>query len=139
MYDLSKMIAEDGEGATKLVEVIVRGARTESDAERAGKMIATSMLVKTAIYGKDPNWGRIIAAIGSCGVNIREENIDIFLNRIKLVSRGSGTGREKAAARVLSNKNITITVDLNIGKESAKVLTCDLTEEYIKINAHYST
>jgi glutamate N-acetyltransferase/amino-acid N-acetyltransferase len=139
MYDLSKMIAEDGEGATKLVEVIVRGARTESDAEKIGKMIANSMLVKTAIYGRDPNWGRIIAAIGSSGVNVREEKIDIFLDRIKLVSKGVGTGRERAAARVLSNKNITIAVDVNSGRKSAKVLTCDLTEGYIKINAHYST
>jgi glutamate N-acetyltransferase/amino-acid N-acetyltransferase len=139
MYHLSRMIAEDGEGATKLVEITVRGARTESDAERIGKMISNSMLVKTAIYGKDPNWGRIIAAIGSSGVNVREEKIDIFLDRIKLVSRGVGTNREKAAAKVLSNKNIAITVDLNSGKKSAKVLTCDLTEGYIKINAHYST
>jgi glutamate N-acetyltransferase/amino-acid N-acetyltransferase len=97
------------------------------------------MLVKTAIYGRDPNWGRIIAAIGSSGVNVREEKIDIVLDRIKLVSSGVGTGREKAAARVLSNKNITITVDLKTGGKSAKVLTCDLTEGYIKINAHYST
>jgi len=139
MYDLSRMIAEDGEGATKLVEVIVRGARTESDAERIGKMISNSMLVKTAIYGKDPNWGRIIAAIGSSGVNVREEKIDIFLNRIKVVSRGIGAGREKAAAKVLANKKLAITVDVNSGNKTAKVLTCDLTEKYIKINAHYST
>ncbi|KPK02596.1 MAG: hypothetical protein AMK71_01760 [Nitrospira bacterium SG8_35_4] len=139
MYDLSRMIALDGEGATKLVEVIVRGARTESDAERVGKMISNSMLVKTAIYGKDPNWGRIIAAIGSSGVNVREEKIDIYLNRIKLASRGVGTGRESAAANILSNKSVAITVDLNSGNRSANVLTCDLTEEYIKINAHYST
>jgi len=136
---LSKMIVVDGEGATKLVEVIVRGARTESDAERVGKMISNSMLVKTAIYGKDPNWGRIIAAIGSSGVNVREEKIDIFLNRIKVVSRGIGAGREKAAAKVLANKKLAITVDVNSGNKTAKVLTCDLTEKYIKINAHYST
>jgi glutamate N-acetyltransferase/amino-acid N-acetyltransferase len=139
MYDLAMMIAKDGEGATKLLEITVRGAKSEADAERIGKVISTSMLVKTAIYGKDPNWGRIIAAAGSSGVNIREERIDIFLDRIKLVSGGVGTGREKAAAGVLSNNNITITVDLNSGNKSATVLTCDLTEEYIKINAHYST
>jgi glutamate N-acetyltransferase/amino-acid N-acetyltransferase len=139
MYDLSRMIAEDGEGATKLVEVIVRGARTESDAEKIGKMISNSMLVKTAIYGKDPNWGRIIAAIGSSGVNVREEKIDIYLNGIKLVSRGLGVGRETAAAKILSNKTVAITVDVNSGTKSAKILTCDLTEKYIKINAHYST
>jgi glutamate N-acetyltransferase/amino-acid N-acetyltransferase len=139
MYDLSKMIAEDGEGATKRVEITVKGAKSEQDAERIGKMISMSMLVKTALYGKDPNWGRIIAAIGGSGVTIREEKIDIYMDRIKLVSGGVGTGREDAAAGVLANKNITITVDLNSGNKSATVLTCDLTEEYIKINAHYST
>lgn len=139
MYDLSKMIAEDGEGATKLVEITVKGAKSEQDAERIGKMISASMLVKTALYGKDPNWGRIIAAIGASGVNIREEKIDIYLDRIKLVSSGVSTGREKAGAGILSNRNITITVNVNSGKKSATVLTCDLTEEYIKMNAHYST
>jgi glutamate N-acetyltransferase/amino-acid N-acetyltransferase len=139
MHDLSKMIAEDGEGATKLVEITVKGAKSELDAERIGRMISVSMLVKTAIYGKDPNWGRIIAAIGGSGVNVREEKIDIYLGRIKLVSSGVGTGREKEAAGVLSNRNITITVNVNSGKKSATVLTCDLTEKYIKINAHYST
>lgn len=139
MYDLSKMIAEDGEGATKLVHVIVRGAKSEPDAAAIGKMIANSMLVKTALYGGDPNWGRIIAAVGSSGVNVREEKIDIFLDRIQLVHRGTGTGREKAAARALSKKTVTLTVDINSGGKSAKILTCDLTEGYIKINAHYST
>lgn len=139
MYDMSKMIALDGEGATKLVEVTIRGARTVSDAEKIGKMIANSMLVKTALYGKDPNWGRIVAAIGSSGVPVREEKIDVFLERVKLVSRGTGTGREKEAARLLLNKNISMTVDVNSGDKGAKILTCDLSEEYIKINAHYST
>jgi len=139
MGNLSHMIAEDGEGATKFIRIFVRGARTESAAEKIGKMIASSMLVKTALYGKDPNWGRIIAAVGSAGVPFRAEKTDVILNRIKLVSGGVGTGREKAAARELTRKNITITVDLHAGEKSAKVLTCDLTEGYIRINAHYST
>ena len=138
-YELARMIAEDGEGATKTIEVVVKGARSESDAEKAASAIANSMLVKTAVYGKDPNWGRVISAAGASGAKLVESKIDIFFNNIKLVSKGVGTGREKAAAALLGGKEITITVDLGAGKQSAKVLTCDLTEKYIEINAHYTT
>lgn len=138
-YALSRMIAEDGEGATKIIEVIVKGARSESDAEKAAGAVANSMLVKTAVYGGDPNWGRVISAAGASGAKLVEERTDIFFNRVKLVSGGVGTGREKAAAALLGKKEITITIDLGAGKQSAKVLTCDLTEKYIEINAHYTT
>lgn len=138
-YDLARMIVEDGEGATKLVEIVVKGARKENDALRVATSVASSMLVKTAIYGKDPNWGRIIAAVGYSGIDINEENIDIHLNNIKLVTKGVGTKKEEIARNMLSNKNITITINLNSGKKSAQVLTCDLTERYIEINAHYTT
>lgn len=138
-YQLSKMIAEDGEGATKLIEVIVKGARSETDAEKAASAIANSMLVKTAVYGKDPNWGRIISAAGASGAKLSEKKTDIFINNIKLVSGGVGTGREKEAAGRLEGSEIIITVDLGSGRQSAKVLTCDLTEKYIEINAHYTT
>ncbi|MBL7031863.1 MAG: bifunctional glutamate N-acetyltransferase/amino-acid acetyltransferase ArgJ [Nitrospira sp.] len=138
-YELSKMIAKDGEGATKTIEVLVKGAKSESDAEKAASAIANSMLVKTAVYGKDPNWGRVISAAGASGAKLVENKINIFFNKVKLVSNGVGTGREKAAAVNLTNREITITVDLGAGKQSAKVLTCDLTEKYIEINAHYTT
>lgn len=138
-YDLARMIAEDGEGATKLIEVIVTGARSESDAGRIALSVANSMLVKTAVYGRDPNWGRIMAAIGYSGIEVNENKIHISLNKVKLVSKGMGTNREKAARNALSNKNIIITIDLGTGKENARALTCDLTEGYIKINAHYGT
>ncbi len=138
-YDLARMIVEDGEGATKLIEIIVKGARTEADAVKAAASVANSMLVKTAIYGKDPNWGRIIAAVGYSGVDINEKNIDIYLNKVKLVNKGVGTKKEEIARNVLANKNIAVTIDLGAGKKSAKVLTCDLTEKYIAINAHYTT
>ena len=138
-YNLTKMIAIDGEGATKLIEVIVKGARTEADAEKVSRAIANSLLVKTAIYGEDPNWGRIMAAIGYSGVDVQEEKISISLNGIKLVSRGKGTGNEASLRKTLSKKEIIITVDLSLGKKEAKVLTCDLTEGYIKINASYTT
>lgn len=137
--DLALMIAGDGEGATKLIEVTVKGAGTGSDAEKVARAVAGSMLVKTAVYGKDPNWGRIIAAVGYSGAEINEEKIDIYLGKVKLVSRGTGTGKEKSAAGFLGGKKIVITIDLGSGSRSARCVTCDLTEDYIKINAHYTT
>ena len=138
-YDLARMIAEDGEGATKLIEIIVRGAKSESDAEKVASSVANSMLVKTAIYGRDPNWGRIMAAAGYSGAAVDERKIDIYINKIKLASKGMGTNKESAARKTLANKKNLITIDLGTGKEIYRVLTCDLTEEYIKINAHYGT
>ncbi|MBI4846969.1 MAG: bifunctional glutamate N-acetyltransferase/amino-acid acetyltransferase ArgJ [Nitrospirae bacterium] len=138
-HELSKMIVQDGEGATKLVEIVVKGAGTEGDAEKVARAVADSMLVKTAIYGMDPNWGRIIAATGYSGAKVDENKLDIYLDKIKLVSRGTGTGKEAIARKLLANKDITITINLRSGTKSAKVLTCDLTEKYIEINAHYTT
>ena len=138
-YTLSEMIAEDGEGATKIIQIGVKGAGTESDAEKVAKAISNSMLVKTAIYGNDPNWGRIMAAIGYSGIEVNEQKIDIYFNKIKLVSKGVGTGKDKSVRNTLSNKKTIITVNLGTGNKSAGSLTCDLTEEYIKINAHYGT
>lgn len=138
-YNLARMIAEDGEGATKLIEVLVKGAGTEAAAEKVALSVANSMLVKTAVYGCDPNWGRIMAAIGYSGVEVNENKIDISLNKIKVVTKGLGTNRDKAASKALSNREIVITIELGMGRERAKALTCDLTEGYIKINAHYGT
>lgn len=138
-YDLARMIAADGEGSTKLIEIIVQGAGSKTDAEKTAKSIATSMLVKTAIYGEDPNWGRIISAIGYSGTNVKEERIDIYFNNIKVVGRGKGLNKNLSAKKSLSGNEITITVNLGIGKGSAKAVTCDLTETYIKLNAHYTT
>ncbi len=138
-YNLSKMIVRDGEGATKLIEVIVRGAKTEHDAEKVAESIANSMLVKTAIYGKDPNWGRIMAAIGYSGVEVIEQKINIYFNRCKLVSKGIGMDKSKISRNILSKKDVIVTVDLGLGRKESKMLTCDLTERYIKINATYGT
>ncbi|MBI4839145.1 MAG: bifunctional ornithine acetyltransferase/N-acetylglutamate synthase, partial [Nitrospirae bacterium] len=135
----TKMIAIDGEGAPKLIEVLVKGARTEVDAEKVCRAIANSLLVKTAVYGEDPNWGRIMAAIGYSGADVQEEKISISLNGLKLVSRGKGAGSEASLRKTLSKKELIITVDLSLGKKEARVLTCDLTEGYIKINASYTT
>jgi len=137
--DLSRMIAEDGEGATKLIEIIIKGAKTDSDAEKVAKAVSTSMLVKTAIYGKDPNWGRIMAAVGYSNAKIIEQKINISINNVKLVGKGVGTGNDKIAKKVLAKKDITITIDLGMGKKTSKSLTCDLTDGYIRINAAYRT
>ncbi|RJQ44677.1 MAG: bifunctional glutamate N-acetyltransferase/amino-acid acetyltransferase ArgJ [Nitrospiraceae bacterium] len=138
-HKLSKMIVTDGEGATKFIEITITGARTETDAEIIARSVANSMLVKTAIYGRDPNWGRIIAAVGYSGIQVIEKKIDIYLNRIKLVNKGTGTGKESIATHQLARKNISILIDLGLGRKSAKALTCDMTEKYVQINAHYTT
>ena len=138
-YELSKLIAQDGEGATKLVEIEVKGARRETDAEKAAFSVANSNLVKTAIYGNDANWGRIMAALGYSGVDLREDKTDIYFGKIKVAGKGLTTGRDEEAGEVLRGKYIKIVIDLNIGKSSAKVLTCDMSEEYIRVNAAYRT
>jgi len=137
-YELARMIALDGEGSTKLVEIVVEGAETASDAERVARTIAKSMLVKTALYGNDPNWGRIMAAIGYSGVDVYEERIDIYIGGCKVVEKGIGLEKERAAA-ILKKKEITIRVNLGLGNKKAVVLTTDLTDEYVRINSRYSS
>jgi len=138
-YELSKMIVKDGEGATRFVEIEVRGARSEADAETAAFSVANSNLVKTAIYGNDANWGRIMAALGYSGAFMREEKVDIYLGKVKLVRKGLAAGKDAEAGKVLRGKEISIVINFNVGKSSAKVLTCDMTEGYIRINAAYRT
>ena len=139
LYELSKMIAQDGEGATKLIEITVKGAKSERDAEKAAFAVANSNLVKTAMYGNDANWGRIMAALGYSGADIREEKVDISFGKVKVVHKGLTTGKDREAGNVLRGKQVGILIDLHIGKASAHVLTCDMTEEYIRVNADYRT
>lgn len=139
LYELSKMIAQDGEGATKLIEITVRGAKSERDAEKAAFAVANSNLVKTAIYGNDANWGRIMAALGYSGADIKGERVDISFGKVKAVHKGLTTGNDREAGSVLRGKQVGILIDLHIGKASAHVLTCDMTEEYIRVNADYRT
>ena len=138
-YELALLVVKDGEGATKLIEVHVKGTRNEQEAAKAALSIANSSLVKTAIYGNDANWGRIMCALGYSGVAFREEKTDIYFNNIKVVKGGLANNRDKEATETLKAKTIKITVDLHSGSSSSKVLTCDLTEEYIRINAEYRT
>ncbi len=137
--ELAKMIAGDGEGATKYIEVEIKGAKNEADAEKAALAVANSNLVKTAVYGNDANWGRIMAALGYSGIFFREEQVNIFIGRVKIVHKGLTTGKDKEAGDILKNKEVKIVIDLHLGKASAKVFSCDLTEEYIRINADYRT
>lgn len=138
-YELSSLIVKDAEGASKLIEIEVVNAKNDKDAEKAAFSIANSLLVKTAIYGNDANWGRFMASLGYSGISLKEDKTDIYLNKLKIVKNGLGTGKDNEANESLKDKDIRIQIDLNIGKGSAKVLTCDLTEDYVKINAEYRT
>ncbi|GFP38199.1 glutamate N-acetyltransferase / amino-acid N-acetyltransferase [Candidatus Hakubella thermalkaliphila] len=131
---------KDGEGATKLITIEVKDADDEKEAEKAAFTVANSKLVKTAIYGNDSNWGRIMAALGYSGIKFNEENVSIHLGNIKVVNKGTGTGKDAEANNYLKNNiEVSILINLNKGSASAKVLTCDLTEEYIRVNAEYRT
>jgi glutamate N-acetyltransferase/amino-acid N-acetyltransferase len=137
---LAKMIARDGEGAKKFVTVEVSGARTGADAERIARAIANSPLVKTAIAGSDPNWGRIICAAGYSGAKFDPAKVDIRVNNFYLCRRGLDAAfNEAAAKRQLDRKELTVRVDLHQGKGSAQMWTCDLTHDYVTINASYRT
>jgi glutamate N-acetyltransferase / amino-acid N-acetyltransferase len=137
---LAKMVARDGEGAHKLVTVEVTGARTDPDANRIARAIANSPLVKTALAGSDPNWGRILCAAGYSGAKFNPAKVDIRVNEFYLCRRGLDAAFDEAAAkRELDRKELTVRVDLHQGKGSARMWTCDLTHDYITINASYRT
>ncbi len=138
-FELGKMIVRDGEGATKVVQIRVKGARTAQDAFKAAEAIAHSNLVKTAIYGEDPNWGRITAAAGRSGAEVDADLMDLFFESQALVLRGEWLGleAEKKAAEIMKAKEIHILLDLNLGKFEDAFLFCDFSEDYVKINADY--
>jgi len=137
--ELAKRIAQDGEGATKLAEIRVTGARSKNAARKIARRISQSPLVKTAFLGEDANWGRIAAAAGSAGVEFDPARVSILFDNVTVVRNGEGLGpaAEKKAARVLGGKKFTLTFDLRSGNHSATAWTCDLTDEYIRINAAY--
>ena len=137
---LAKQIARDGEGATKLIEIRVEKARTREDARQAARIISTSILVKSAIHGNDPNWGRIIAVLGRTGVEIVESKIDLFINDMFLLNDGVPVPfYPDAVSRSLDQEEVTIKVVLNLGDASATAWTCDLSEEYVTFNSEYTT
>jgi glutamate N-acetyltransferase/amino-acid N-acetyltransferase len=137
---LAKMIARDGEGAKKLVTIEVAGARSPGDAERTARAIANSPLVKTAIAGSDPNWGRILCAAGYSGARFDPNRVDIRVNDFYLCRQGLDAGFDEAAAkRELDQKELTLYIDLHAGPFVTRFWTCDLTHDYITINASYRT
>jgi glutamate N-acetyltransferase/amino-acid N-acetyltransferase len=137
--DLATQIVRDGEGATKLAKITVKGAATRQDAFKAAEAIAHSSLVKTAIYGEDPNWGRITAAAGRSGAQVDPDLMDLYFDTVALVVQGKwqGTEAEKKAAEVMKASDISITLDLNLGVHTDGFLFCDFSENYVKINADY--
>ncbi len=139
MKKLARMIVEDGEGATKLIKIKVENASDKKSARKIAFKIANSSLVKTAVYGSDANWGRILAAAGSAGVKFNPDKVIIKFGNHILYNGEPVKFSEKKLKQYLDKKEINITVDLKKGKYSAEVLTSDLTEEYIKINSKYRT
>jgi glutamate N-acetyltransferase/amino-acid N-acetyltransferase len=139
LYTLALQIVQDGEGATKLVSIQVEGAPSETEARQVAYTVAHSPLVKTALFGEDANWGRVMAAVGRSGVSINPEKIDISFGDVFMVKDGLGCGQkaEEEATEILKTNRFSITIDLKMGNGDAIVHTCDLTTGYIRINADY--
>ncbi|MFH1540980.1 MAG: bifunctional glutamate N-acetyltransferase/amino-acid acetyltransferase ArgJ [Elusimicrobiota bacterium] len=138
--ELTKMLARDGEGATKLITINVKGAKKFDDAKKIAKTVANSPLVKTAIFGNDANWGRIVAAIGRSGVEFDPKKVDVFFGNFCVFKKGRPTNfSEIEVKKILNQKEVNLNINLNLDGSSVTVYTCDLTEDYIKINANYRT
>lgn len=139
LLSLGKLLVQDGEGATKLVEVAVQGADSERAARQIADTVAHSNLVKTALFGEDANWGRILGAVGRAGVPVETEQIDVFFGDVRMVQNGLGCGKkaERAATEVLKKSEFAIRIDLKSGNGKASVFTCDFSVDYVRINADY--
>jgi glutamate N-acetyltransferase/amino-acid N-acetyltransferase len=138
---LARDLARDGEGATRLVTVRVRGARNPAEAERAARRIANSLLVKTAVFGGDPNWGRILQTLGAGRVAVDLARCEVRLAGVTVFARGipAGEAARRRAARGLAKPEVEIEVALGSGRAQARVWTCDLSTDYVRINAEYTT
>lgn len=136
---LAHMIVKDGEGATRFIEIRIKRAASDKDARLAGRFMAESFLVKTAFFGGDPNWGRIMAAIGKAAIKMDESKTDIIFNGVPVVKNGLDTGLEKEAAAAIKVREVVVTVDLRMGKGTSTIWTTDLSYEYVKINSAYRT
>lgn len=137
---LAKLIVRGGEGTTKCMELIVEGAKTKDDAQKVARTIANSNLVKTAVFGCDANWGRIVNAVGYSGANVNMEMVDVYIGDIKVCENCRFYAfNEKRAKEYLSKKEVRIRVNLKIGKASARMWAADLSYEYVRINAEYRT
>lgn len=137
---LARNIARDGEGATKLIEVTVAGAASPEDARKAARTIVSSPLVKTAVYGNDPNWGRVLMALGRSETEVEESKLDLFLGGVSVIKAGKqAPARRDELVRAFDREEVTIMVNLNLGQGRATAWGCDLTEEYVRINSQYTT
>ena len=137
---LAKSIAQDGEGATKLIEVTVEGTRHQAEARQAARTIVSSPLVKAAIHGSDPNWGRIVSALGRSEAEIAEEKLDVYLNGVQVMKQGRPIPFDQATMRTsLQSDEVSIELQLNLGNSKATAWGCDLSEEYVTINSAYTT
>ena len=139
LLNLSKRIAADGEGASKFITVNVNNSKTQEEAKKIAFSIANSPLVKTAIAGEDPNWGRIIMAIGKANVNISLSKLEITFGKIKIIEKGqlSINYNEIEVAEYMKNEKIDLTINLNMGKKNFSAYTMDFTKKYIEINSDY--
>jgi glutamate N-acetyltransferase/amino-acid N-acetyltransferase len=137
---LSDMLIADGEGATKSVRILVKNARTGTDASRIARAVAESLLVKTAFFGNDPNWGRIAAAAGYCGADVDESRLSIAFDNLPLLVNGTPTEIDRnQLVGIMRNNSFSVIVDIGLGKSGASMLTTDISIDYVKINAEYST
>lgn len=138
---LAKSIVLDGEGSTKFIEVTVEGARERAEGRQAARAIASSLAVKTAVHGSDPNWGRIIAALGRSGIEVMEEKVDLYLDDVCVFRQGAPVpfDRERVRTNWSNNRNVLIRLSLNLGDGKATAWGCDLSEEYVTMNSEYTT
>ena len=141
MLSLAKQIVKDGEGATKFVTIAVKGAVSNTDARQAAMAIANSSLVKTAFFGQDANWGRILAAVGYSGARVDPDLVELYFGDVAMTRNGifAGGDAEARGTQVIRNREFTVTVDLKLGAGQATVYTSDLSYDYVKINADYRT
>jgi glutamate N-acetyltransferase/amino-acid N-acetyltransferase len=138
---LAKSMAQDGEGATKLVEITVEGAEDQAGARQVARNIASSPLVKAAINGNDPNWGRVVVAAGRSGAKVREDRLDVYLNDVCVMKQGCPTpfNKEDMKSSWSTGDNVLIRLCLHLGDGRATTWGCDLSEEYVRINSSYTT
>ena len=137
---LAKCMVRDGEGASRLIEVIVNGVPSVTEARLAARTVVSSPLVKTAVHGSDPNWGRILAAVGRSGVEVIESKIDLYIGQVCLVKAGKPLPFDRQdLVQILSGSEVSVSLNLNLGNETATAWGCDLSEEYVTINSQYTS
>jgi len=141
LRELSRLVVKDGEGATRVVDIFVRGAKNSAEAEKVARTVAYSPLVKTAFFGGDPNWGRIVYTVGYAGATVNLDKLDITIGDVPIGRNGISTGaeNEKQAATVMQQPEFSLTIDLHLGRGTAHVVTSDLSVGYVRFNSAYST